>query len=149
MTGKRGAAVVLAIVSVLGGGCGTSKEKQAFDSIGNQCRALVGQQATVGTADAQFYTAAVISPLCCPAAGSLKTPIGGNCPVQSLDNPECSVYYEWEASDPSLCSVTTGGCCFICEVRVMKAAGTAQGVNTPICASRWLPGQACQLPVCQ
>ena len=149
MTGKRVAAAVLAIVSVLGVGCGKSKEAQAFDSIGNQCWALVGQQATVATADAQFYSAIVISPLCCPAAGSLKAPIGGNCPDQTVDNPECSVYYEWQASDPGLCNTTTGGCCFICEVRVMKATAAAEGVSTPICAARWLPGEPCQLPVCQ
>src|SRR5512142_1814468 len=149
MGAKRFAVAGIAAVAVLVAACGKSREQQAFDQLGQMCGALVGQQLTIKQVDAQFYTAPVISNLCCPPAGELRVPIGGTCPDQSTDNPECSIYYEWQAYDLNLCDAATGGCCFICEVRVMKQPVAATGADTPICAARWLKQQPCQFPACQ
>lgn len=145
MSGKR-VAVGVAVAAVVVAACGSSKEQQAYDQLKSMCNGLVGS--TVRQADNQFLSAGVMvaSPLCCPPAGTLKVPIGGTCPPQTADDPECSLYYEWQAFDPSLCDAGTGACCYICEVRVMKSA--AAGQDTPLCAARWLPKQPCQLPVC-
>ena len=139
MIGKRVAAVVLAIVSVAGLGCGKSKEAQAFDSIGNECRAFIAQGASVTQVDNQFHTAYVVYGPCCPQpAGSIEVPIQSTCPEQTPTNPECSVFFAWPASDPSLCSQSAGGgCWFVCELRVMRSSWASTGMNTAVCDGRW------------
>jgi hypothetical protein len=138
MIGKRVAAVVLAIVSVAGLGCGKSKEAQAFDSIGNECRAFIAQGATLTQVDNQFNTATVIDGPCCPQSGSIEVPIQGTCPEQTATNPECSVFFAWPASDPSLCSQSAGGgCWFVCELRVMRSSYASTGMNSTVCDGRW------------
>ena len=138
MFGKRVAAVVLAIVSVAGLGCGKSKEAQAFDSIGNECRAFIAQGATLTQVDNQFNTATVIDGPCCPQSGSIEVPIQGTCPEQTATNPECSVFFAWPASDPSLCSQSAGGgCWFVCELRVMRSSYASTGMNSTVCDGRW------------
>lgn len=142
MGARRFAVAGIAAVTVLAVACGKSREEQAFDEVGRQCAAIPSQQTTIRQVDIQFRGATVISDFRCPAPGSILAPVDGTCPVQTPEDPQCSVFYEWQSYDPGLCS-PQGGCCFICEVRVTKSSSSA-GVDTPICGSRWLSGQFCQ-----
>jgi hypothetical protein len=143
---------VLACAAALA--CGKSKQEKAFDQIGTICNGLVAEGATLAQAFQQTgindaINAGVGLASSAPACGTetlLLAPFAGDqCPAQSVANPECEVIFEWQTTDPGLCS-SQGGCCFLCQIRVMKGSITTadNGASTPICAARWLSGQFCQ-----
>jgi hypothetical protein len=145
MAGKRFAVASLAVLIVLGIACGKSKEAQAFDQLKAMCEGTVGT--TLRQADVTLNSGIPVILLQCSTATSIIVPfLPLRCPEATQDNVECRTQWEWAASDPSLCSASTGGCCFVCEVRTMSGSVPAGGqpVDETICDARWFSGQICK-----
>ncbi len=142
---SRRLVAVLACAAALA--CGKSRQQRAFEQLQSICEGLVAQQTTLAQAEQAMNSVQYESGFRCPTGDVLLAPLsGGTCPAQSASNPECAFFFEWQSTDPGLCN-PQGGCCFLCEVRVMKGSITQSdaGASTPICASRWVGGQFCQL----
>ena len=139
MGARRFVVAAVAAVAVLVVACGSSREQQAFNELKARCLGVAGS--TLTNADIALSTG-VVTKIICPTPPNVFVPIGGTCPDQTQDNPECQVFWYWQAYDPGLCS-PQGGCCFVCEARVMKGSIPATAGDAPVCAARWLSGQPC------
>jgi hypothetical protein len=125
--------------------CGQSKQAKLFAEIESLCDSAVASGWTLAQAEIELRGADVRSalPVCSATTGNLPPPNTDSCGTASAENPVCSVFFEWVASDSSLCN-PGGGCCLLCEVRVKKTDLDAKGGNAPLCASRGAQGQFCQ-----
>ncbi|BDG05787.1 hypothetical protein [Anaeromyxobacter oryzae] len=122
--------------------CGESRQAKLFHQIRSDCASAAANGWTLLQAEESFSGADVGSQVLLS-----ETDIGtldpDTCGTASATNPVGQVFWEWVATDTSLCNAA-GGCCLICEVRVKKSDLDAKGTSAPICASRAAEGQVCQ-----
>jgi hypothetical protein len=141
----RAASKLAPLLLVLALACGESKQAKLFKQIESDCASAAANGWTLIQAVESFSGADVSN---YPAILLSETDLGAlnpdTCGTASPTNPVGRVFWEWAATDTSLCNAG-GGCCLISEVRVKKSDTDVKGTNAPICASRALSGQVCQL----
>jgi hypothetical protein len=136
---------VAAVAGLLVGGgfagCGSSKERELYNQIRSDCRALVGKTIDDGSAVMTYQS--LQGP--CPQ-GLVALSTNDTCPrdAGSVTYSElvCQRGWEFFPNDPGLCNPQTG-CIYGCEIRVTAADVSANGGGAVICASRFFSGQPC------
>ncbi len=146
-TSRRTATLAALLVLVIA--CGESRQAKLFRELEAECDAAAANGWTLKQAEIAFHEADVTNyPQVLLNQSDIGTlPQPDTCGTASATSPVGQVFWEWAATDSSLCD-PAGGCCLICEVRVKKSdldAHAPSPADAPICASRAAQGQVCQL----
>lgn len=129
---------LVAALLLAGAACGNSREGEFIDDIEAQCFALTAEgttldDATLALRGAQAFT----NPRCDPALTPL--PSNDRCAPAEGD-ARCETFWYFYAA--SLCS-PAGGCCQICETRVVQSDLSQNGGGAAVCGSRFYRRQPC------
>ncbi len=129
---------VLVLILVAGLACGNSREEKALDEAEGLCLALTQPGNDLDAAAVALRGAYLaLGPDC----GSLAAlPANDTC-APAADDARCAWY--WYYFTTSVCSAA-GGCCAICEVRVLRSDESANGRGAAVCGSAFYRRQPCR-----
>ena len=130
---------VLAAALLLGGlACGNSREEKAVDEAEAACAALTAPGTTLNDASIALRGAQVFTDVSCDT-NLIALPSNDTCaPAQG--DARCAGF--WYFYTTSICSAA-GGCCAICEVRLLQSNLSKDGAGAPVCGSAFHRKQPC------
>lgn len=135
----RARVTLIAVLMVAGAACGNSREEDALDEAEAICLGLTAPGTTVvdaGVALRGAYGYALPGPPC----DLLALPSNDTCAPAPADG-RCAGF--WYFITSSVCS-PTGGCCGVCEVRVLQSDVSQNGGDAAVCASAFYRRQLCR-----
>lgn len=127
---------LLAALALAGLACGNSREEKALDEAQAACLALTQPGTTLRDADIAMRGAQGVSQIACSPLVPLP---GETCAPAEGDQP-CEVFYYFVTT--SVCSAQ-GGCCAICDVRMIQSDLSQHGVDALVCGSAFYRRQPC------
>jgi hypothetical protein len=130
---------VLAAALLLAGlACGNSREEKVVDQAEADCLALTQPGTTLNDASIAMRGAQVfLSPSCDPKLVPLQS--NDRCAPAESD-ARCETF--WYFYTTSICS-SAGGCCAICEVRLLQSDLSKNGASAAVCGSAFHRKQPC------
>lgn len=130
--------VLLLALALAGIACGNSREEKALDEAQAACLALTQPGNTLDTAAIALRGgSAAFGPDC---ANLVALSSNDTC-APAADDARCAWYWYFYTS--SVCS-SAGGCCGICEVRVLQSDEAAKGGGAAVCGSAFYRRQPCR-----
>ena len=129
---------LLVALALAGLACGNGREEKALDEAAAACLALTQPGTTLDDAAIALRGAYVaVGPDCAnlPALSSNDT-----C-APATGDARCAWYWYFYTS--SVCS-SAGGCCGICEVRVLQSDEAAHAGGAAVCGSAFYRRQPCR-----
>jgi hypothetical protein len=134
----RARELLIAALVLAGIACGNSREEKVLDEAEAQCFALTAPGTTLDAASTAMRGAQVfLSPSCDPALVAL--PSNDRC-APAEDDARCEMF--WYFYTASVCS-PAGGCCGVCEARVLRSDVSQNGGGAAVCASNFYRRQPC------
>ena len=119
--------------------CGNSREEKALDEAQAACLALTQPGTTLSQAEIDLRGAQVFVPPSTPCQPVVPLPSNDTC-APAQDDARCAAFWYFYTS--SICSAQ-GGCCGICEVRMLQSDLTQHGAGAAVCGSAFYRRQPC------
>ncbi len=119
--------------------CGNSREEKALDEAQAACLALTQPGTKLSDAEIALRGAQVVLLPSTPCQPVVALPSNDTCAPAQTD-VECAGFWYYYTS--TICSAT-GGCCGVCEVRLLQSDLAQKGAGAAVCGSAFYRRQYC------
>ncbi len=119
--------------------CGNSREEKALDEAQAACLALTQPGTKLSDAEIALRGAQLFILPTTPCQPVVPLPSNDTCAPAQGDT-RCAAFWYFYTS--SICS-STGGCCGICEARMLESDLTQNGGGAAVCGSAFYRRQPC------